>query len=103
MCEVIAIYHDLRLKADRNYHEVESGKIFMADQELKKYFTYAQLKVMKEVIEDHRGSRKEHPRNFYGEVLSDSDRDFDIDVLVKRQLATSLKNNVSLKSFGGTF
>ncbi len=75
----------------------------MADQELKKYFTYAQLKVMKEAIEDYRGSRKERPRNFYGEVLSDSDRDFDIDVLVKRQLATSLKNNVSLKSFGEHF
>lgn len=54
---------------------------------------------MKEAIEDHRGSRKERPRNYCGEVLSDSDKDFDIEVLVKRQLATSLKNNVFLKSF----
>ncbi len=99
MCNVIATYHDLGLKVDRNNHEIESGKIFMADHELKRYFTRVQLEIMKEAIEDHRGSRKERPRNFYGEVLSDSDRDFDIEVLVKRQWATSLKNNVSLKSF----
>lgn len=99
MCDIIAIYHDLGLKIDRNHHEIESGKIFIADLMLKKHFTRIQLEIMKEAIEDHRGSRKERPRNFYGEVLSDSDRDFDIEVLAKRQLATSLKNNVSLKNF----
>ena len=35
---------------------------------------------MKEAIEDHRGSRKTRPRNVYGECISDSDRDFDINL-----------------------
>lgn len=92
MCYTIAAYHDLGLKVDRRNHEIESGKIFIKDEELKKYFSNEQLIIMKEAIEDHRGSRKEPPRNIYGKVLSDSDRDFDIELLAKRQLATSIKN-----------
>lgn len=92
MCYTMAAYHDLGLKVDRKNHELESGKIFENDAELKKYFTDDELRTMKEAIEDHRGSRKEAPRNIYGKVLSDSDRDFDIELLAKRQLATSIKN-----------
>ena len=58
---------------------------------------------MKEAVEDPRGSRKERPRNFYGECVSDSDRDFDIELLAKRQLATSLKNYPNFKTFDEHF
>ena len=58
---------------------------------------------MAEAVEDHRGSRKEKPRNIYGECLSDSDRDFDIPTLAKRQLATSLKNYPQLETFEDHF
>ena len=69
------------------------------DKELKKYFTEEQIKTMKEAVEDHRGSRKERPRSIYGECVSDSDRDFDIELLAKRQIATSLKNYPELDTF----
>lgn len=92
MAYVIASYHDIGLNVNRENHEYESGKFLDNDSELKKYFDSEQIKIMKEAVEDHRGSRKEEPRNIYGKILSDSDRDFDIEVLAKRQLATSLKN-----------
>ena len=78
MAYVIAAFHDIGLNIDRENHEHESGKILKNDVELKKYFNNEQIKIMKEAVEDHRGSRKERPRNFYGECVSDSDRDFDI-------------------------
>lgn len=99
MCYTMSAYHDLGLEVNRKNHELESGKIFIADKKLKEYFTAEQLIIMKEAIEDHRGSRKEPPRNIYGKVLSDSDRDFDIKLLAKRQLATSIKNYPELASF----
>lgn len=99
MAYVIASYHDAGLNVNRETHEYESGKILENDLELRKYFDIKQIKIMKEAIEDHRGSRKEPPRNIYGKILSDSDRDFDIEVLAKRQLATSLKNYPNIKSF----
>ena len=103
MAYTIASYHDSGLNVDRENHEYESGKILEQDQELKKYFTSDEIKIMKEAIEDHRGSRKTRPRNFYGECVSDSDRDFDIVLLAKRQLATSLKNYPNLETFDEHF
>lgn len=99
MAYVIGAYHDLGLKVDRKNHEIESGKILEQDIELKKYFSKEQIMTMKVAVEDHRGSRKECPRNKYGEILSDSDRDFDIEILVKRQLSTSIKNYPEFTTF----
>lgn len=103
MTYVIAAYHDIGLNTDRENHEREAGKILIADKELKKYFSDEEINIMKEAAEDHRGSRKERPRNFYGECVSDSDRDFDIELLAKRQLATSLKNYSLCKEFDDHF
>jgi len=103
MAYTIACYHDSGLSIDRENHEHESGKILKEDEELKKYFTDEEITIMKEAVEDHRGSRKTRPRNIYGECVSDSDRDFDIKLLAKRQLATSLKNYPNLKTFDEHF
>lgn len=100
---VIAAFHDIGLNIDRDNHEYESGKILSEDKELKKYFSEEEIKIMKEAVEDHRGSRKEKPRNFFGECVSDSDRDFDIELLAKRQIATSLKNYPNLITFDEHF
>lgn len=103
MAFVIASYHDAGLSVDRDNHEMESGKILANDLELKKYFTDEQIKIMKEAVEDHRGSRKIRPRNIYGECLSDSDRDFDISILARRQINTTLKCHTWVKTFDEHF
>lgn len=103
MAYVVAAFHDIALNVDRENHEYESGKVLNSDLELKKYFTQKQIKIMKEAIEDHRGSKKDRPRNFFGECISDSDRDFDLKLLAKRQIATSLKNYSELKNFDEHF
>jgi len=103
MAYVIAAFHDIGLNVDRNNHEYESGKILNNDKELKKYFDDEQIQIMKEAVEDHRGSRKERPRNFYGECISDSDRDFDIHILARRQINTTLKSHTWVKTFDQHF
>ena len=74
---VIASYRDFGLNVNRENHEYESGKILLNDKELKKYFYNEKVQIMKEAVEDHRGSKKERLRNFYGECVSDSDRDYE--------------------------
>lgn len=103
MAYVIAVYHDSGLNVDRENHELEAGKIIASDVELKKFFNEDEIKIMKEAVEDHRGSRKTRPRNFYGECVSDSDRDFDIDILAKRQIGMSIKNYPELVTFDEHF
>ena len=99
----IASYHDSGLGVDRENHEFESGKILINDKKLKEFYSNEQLEIMKEAIEDHRGSRKTRPRNIYGECVSDSDRDFDIKLLAKRQISTSIKNYPELHTFDEHF
>lgn len=99
----IAAYHDAGLSISRDNHEKESGKIFAQDKEMQKYFSNIEIEEMKEAIEDHRGSRKEPPRNMYGKILSDSDRDFNIEILAKRQLSTSIKNYLDINTFDEHF
>ena len=103
MAYTIACFHDIGLNVDRENHEHESGRLLNNDQNLRNFFTEEQIKIMREAIEDHRGSRKTRPRNIYGECVSDSDRDFDIKLLAKRQLATALKNYPELHSFDEHF
>ncbi len=103
MAYVIASYHDIGLNVNRENHEYESGKILESEIELKKYFTPEQIEVMKQAVEDHRGSRKIRPRNIYVECVSDSDRDFDIKIHIKRQISTSIKNYPQKKSFDEHF
>ena len=103
MAYTIACFHDIGLNVDRENHEHESGRLLNNDQNLRNFFTEEQIKIMREAIEDHRGSRKTRPRNIYGECVSDSDRDFDINLLAKRQLATALKNYPELHSFDEHF
>ena len=98
MAYVIACYHDIGLSVDRDNHEKESGKLLARDKNLEKWFLDEEIKIMKEAVEDHRGSRKTKPRNFYGECISDSDRDFDISILARRQINTTLKCYPNIKT-----
>jgi len=98
-----ATYHDLGLKTSREHHELASGEIVANDTNLKSFFSPSEIQTIREAVEDHRGSRKIPPRNFYGKIISDSDRDFDITVLAPRQLATSIKNYPELSTFNDHF
>ena len=103
MAYVIASYHDAGLSINRENHEKESGKLLSNDIRLREWFTSEEMNTMKEAIEDHRGSRKVRPRNFYGECVSDSDRDFDISILARRQINTTLKCYPNIKTFDEHF
>lgn len=103
MAYVIASYHDAGLSVDRENHEKESGKLLFNDARLREWFSSEEMVIMKEAVEDHRGSRKVRPRNFYGECISDSDRDFDISILAKRQINTTLKCYPNIKTFDEHF
>lgn len=103
MAYAIASYHDAGLSINRENHEKESGKLLSNDIRLREWFTPEEMNTMKEAIEDHRGSRKVRPRNFYGECVSDSDRDFDISILARRQINTTLKCYPNIKTFDEHF
>lgn len=91
MAYVIAAYHDLGLKFDREHHHIHSGEILMADEHLRKWFTQEQLMTMRDAVEDHRASGKNPPRTIYGAIVAEADRQIDPLTVVHRTMAYSLK------------
>lgn len=91
MAYVIAAYHDLGLRVDRETHHLHSGEILMADQMLRRWFTEEQIKVMREAVEDHRASSKHPPRSIYGAIVAEADRLIDPVLVIQRTMAYSAK------------
>ncbi len=91
MAYTIAAYHDLGLRYDRETHHIHSGKILLADQALRQWFTDEQLLIMRDAVEDHRASAKHPPRTIYGAIVAEADRQIDPVVVVQRTMAYSKK------------
>lgn len=91
MAYVIAAYHDLGLKYDRERHHIHSGEILMADDRLREWFTEEQLIMMRDAVEDHRASGKNPPRTIYGAIVAEADRQIDPQTIIERTMAFSRK------------
>ena len=91
MAYVIAAYHDLGLRFDRDNHHIHSGEILMADEQLRQWFTEEQLQTMRDAVEDHRASGKNPPRTIYGAIVAEADRQINPTLVIHRTMAYSAK------------
>ena len=92
MAYAIAAYHDLGLEGPRAIHHITSGKILITDARLKKWFSPAKLKLMKEAVEDHRASASHAPRSIYGRIIAEADREISEDSVFRRTVQFGLEN-----------
>ena len=76
----IAAYHDTGLCRDRATHHLVSGEIIAADANLLQWFDKAEIKIMREAVEDHRASTDHEPRSIYGKIVAEADRIIDADI-----------------------
>ncbi len=90
MAYVTAAYHDLGMEGPRAVHHLTSGKILQADHRLKKWFSPMQISMMKEAVEDHRASAAHAPRNIYGKIVAEADRDLEPDMVFTRTIQYGL-------------
>ena len=92
MVYVAAAYHDLGMEGHRAIHHLISGKILSADARLKRWFSSEQIRIMKEAVEDHRASSSRTPRNLYGKIIAEADRELAPDIVFKRVLEYGLEH-----------
>lgn len=92
MVYTVAVYHDVGIRYGRKNHEATSGEYLFQDENLKRWFTPEQIKIMREAVEDHRASRQEPPRNIYGRIVSEADRDLTPERIVWRCMEYGLAN-----------
>ena len=84
MIYAIASCHDLGKYIDSDIHEKIAAGIFIKDNNMKQFFDDEQRITIKEAIEDHRSSKKDHPRTKYGELISSADRNTRIEIVFIR-------------------
>jgi len=92
MVYTIAAYHDVGMSGPRAVHHITGGKILSQDARLKRWFSTEQLKIMKEAIEDHRASASRAPRNLYGKIVAEADRDIVPEQVFRRTVQYGLSN-----------
>lgn len=90
MAYVVAAYHDLGLEGPRAIHHLTSGKILLADRRLRRWFSDEKIKIMKEAVEDHRASASHAPRNIYGKIVAEADRELEPDTVFRRTIQYGL-------------
>ena len=95
MVYTIAAYHDIGHHIDSKRHEIISGEIMSKDENLKRFFSEEELKVIKEAIEDHRASSDHEPRSIYGKIVSTADRNITIEDCLSRTYTYGKKLNPS--------
>lgn len=97
MAYAIAAYHDLGHYIDRKTHEIISAKMFIEDENMKRFFTEEQIEIIREAIEDHRASSDHKPRSIYGMIVSTADRTIiDTDNAIKRSYSYGKRNYIGL-------
>lgn len=92
MSYAIAAYHDIGMSGPRALHHINGGKILQNDMRLRKWFSPAQIKIMKEAIEDHRASASHEPRSIYGRIVAEADRDISVDSIFRRTVQFGLEH-----------
>lgn len=93
MVYCIAAYHDTGQVNGRQNHNIDSGKIIVADRVLRKWFTEEQITIMKEAAEDHRASIKHEPRSIYGKIVAEADRIISPMTTIQRAVQFGLVQN----------
>ena len=93
MIYTIAAYHDIGHYIDAKNHEKVSSEILLADNNLKKYFSLDEIKIMAEAVYDHRASMDGDPRSIYGKIVSSADRNTLVNEPLKRTYAYRLRNH----------
>ncbi len=92
MAYVVAAYHDLGLEGPRAVHHLTSGRILQSDARLRRWFTPQQIRVMREAVEDHRASSSHAPRNIYGKIVAEADRELDPLTVCRRTVQYGLEH-----------
>ncbi len=91
MVYVVAAYHDVGLPQGRERHHIYSAELLLADKNLRRWFSAADLRLMADAIEDHRASGSRPPRSIYGSIVAEADRDITPELILRRTLRFSLR------------
>lgn len=95
-----AAFHDTGLVEGRETHHLASGRIIREDARLPEWFTFEQIETIARAAEDHRASNGVGPRDIYGRIIAEADRDIIPMKILRRTVQFSLAHYPELDKEG---
>jgi len=96
MVYTIAAYHDYGIKLQREGHAQHSKNLLLKDDKLKTWFDQNEILTMAEACNDHSTSNNKTPTTIYGKIVSDADKDTNVNIGLMRGWEFSLKYRPNL-------
>lgn len=86
ICYIVAAFHDIGLTISREFHHIESARLFRENEYIKSLLSDQIINLIAQAIEDHRASSKNLPRSIFGIIVADSDRLLEPRTVVSRTI-----------------
>ena len=89
---VVGAYHDVGLIFGRENHAKSSGQYVRQDKKLKSFFNETTIEMIAQAVEDHSSHLSYEPRNIYGKIVADADRNNSVYLVFSRPIKYGLKH-----------
>lgn len=92
--------HDLGIRDGREQHHIASGKIIREELDLSPWFSAGQVETIARAAEDHRASSDHEPRDIYGKIVAEADRQIIPETVIRRTVQFGFKHYPELDKEG---
>ena len=92
--------HDLGIRDGREQHHIASAKIIREELDLSPWFSAGQVETIARAAEDHRASSDHEPRDIYGKIVAEADRQIIPETVIRRTVQFGFKHYPELDKEG---
>lgn len=89
---VVGALHDVGITSGREGHAKSSAKWVNNCKKLKELFSEEKINIIAEAVEDHSSHLAYEPRNIYGKIVADADRNNSVYLVFSRPIKFGIKH-----------
>lgn len=93
---LVGALHDIGISVEREGHAKHSGEMVRLDKELKSLFKDNEIEIIAQAVEDHSSNLGYEPRNIYGKIVSDADRNNTVYLVFSRPIKYGVEHESHL-------
>lgn len=89
---VVGAMHDIGISKGREGHAKSSGQMVRNESKLKSFFNQETIEIIAQAVEDHSSHLEYEPRNIYGKIVADADRNNSAYLVFSRPIKYGIKH-----------
>ena len=89
---VVGALHDIGISKGREGHAKSSAELVRNDNNLKNFYSEEEIELIAQAVEDHSSHLEYEPRNIYGKIVADADRNNTLYLVFSRPIKYGVKH-----------